>query len=202
VFDDVLRALKDRALAPLARALGTAISPTTVSLLSFAAGLAAALLLVRRSYLAALASWWLSRLLDGLDGTLARVQGRSSDLGGYLDLLLDFFVYALVPIGLVVGAPSAASLYALGFLLGAFYVNAASWMYLAAILERRGKGAVTSGQATTVATPPGLIAGTETIVFYTLFMLWPERAPALFAVMGALVVVGVGQRIVWAVRHL
>lgn len=202
MFDDALRALKDRLLAPLARALGPGMSPLGVTLASFLAGLVAAGLLARRSYGAALAAWLANRFLDGLDGTLARVQGRTSELGGYLDLLLDFAVYALVPIALVLGTPSAASWRALTFLLGAFYVNAASWMYLAAVLERRGRGAATRHELTTVTMPAGIVAGTETLVFYTAFMLWPGRAATLFTLMGILVLGGVGMRVVWAWRHL
>ncbi|MBK8027251.1 MAG: CDP-alcohol phosphatidyltransferase family protein [Chloroflexi bacterium] len=29
--------------------------------------------------------------MDGLDGTVARISGRQSDLGAYLDIVLDFF---------------------------------------------------------------------------------------------------------------
>jgi len=202
VFDDVFRALKDRLLAPLARGLGPGVSPLAVTLLSFLAGLLAAGLLARRSYEAALAAWLASRFLDGLDGTLARVHGRSSELGGYLDLLLDFAVYALVPVALVLGAPSPANWRALSFLLSAFYVNAASWMYLAAVLERRGRGAAARNELTTVTMPAGIVAGTETIVFYTAFMLWPGHAATLFTLMGILVLGGVGVRVVWAWRHL
>ncbi|WP_346401878.1 CDP-alcohol phosphatidyltransferase family protein [Escherichia coli] len=47
----------------------------------------------------ALSSFWLNRLLDGLDGALARRRGLT-DAGGFLDISLDFLFYALVPLGL------------------------------------------------------------------------------------------------------
>jgi len=202
MFDDLLRDLKDRVLAPVARAIGGRVSPLAISLIGFGAGLAAVPFLLRRQYGAALACWLANRILDGLDGTLARVQGRSSDLGAYLDLLLDFVVYAALPIALALGQPSPLLLVALGFLLGTFYLNAASWMYLAAILERRGRGATATGERTQVTMPPGLVAGTETILFYAAFMLWPPQAAPLFVVMTGLVLVGVVQRVLWAHRHL
>ncbi len=87
-------------------------------------------------------------------------------------------------------------------LLGSFFVNAASWMYLSAVLERRGAGARARGELTTVTMPPGLIAGAETVVLYTLFLLVPSRLAELFALMAALVYATVVQRLVWAWRHL
>ena len=202
MFDDLLRALKDRLLAPVARALGPSCPPALVSLAALAAGVTAAWLAAERSYAWALAAWLTNRVLDGLDGAVARAQGRASDLGGYLDLLCDFAVYALLPIGLVVGAPTTDGWRALAILLAAFYLNAASWMYLAAVLERRGQGAAASGQLTSVAMPPGLVAGTETIAFYTLLLLLPSRVVVIFLAMAALVLAGVVQRAVWAVRRL
>lgn len=202
MFDHFLRALKDRLLAPLARALGPALHPNVVSALAFLVGVAAAAMAQRGAFGAALALWLANRALDGLDGTLARVHGTASDLGGYLDILLDFAVYALVPLALVAGTTSRAVALAGVFLEGTFFVNAASWMYLSAILERRAQGAAARGERTTVTMPPGLVAGAETVVLYSLFLLFPGRLAELFTLMGALVLVNVVQRFVWATRHL
>ena len=43
--------------------------------------------------------WWLSRILDGLDGAYARLTGKSSDFGGYFDIIIDFTTYAVIPLG-------------------------------------------------------------------------------------------------------
>jgi phosphatidylglycerophosphate synthase len=201
VFDDLLRAVKDRLLAPVAGALG-ACPPVLITLAALAAGIAAAWFAAQRSYPWALAAWLANRVLDGLDGAVARTHGRSSDFGGYLDILCDFAVYALVPIGLVVGDPAPDAWRALALLLASFYLNAASWLYLAAILERRGRGVAVSGQVTSIAMPAGLVAGTETIVFYALFLLLPSYVVPLFLTMAGLVLAGVTQRAVWAGRTL
>ncbi len=202
MFDDLLRSLKDRLLEPLARALGPRCPPAAVSLAALAAGFGAAWLAAEQRYTWALVAWLVNRVLDGLDGVLARVYGRASDLGGYLDILCDFAVYALVPIGLVIGAPTPEAWRALAVLLASFYLNAASWMYLAALLERRGQGAAPPDRVTSVAMPAGLVAGTETIVFYLLFLLFPSQLVPLFFTMAALVLVGVTQRAIWAGRRL
>jgi phosphatidylglycerophosphate synthase len=143
-----------------------------------------------------------NRVLDGLDGTLARVQGRQTDLGGYVDLLLDFVVYAAIPIGLAVGLGDDRTLVAALVLLASFYVNAASWMYLSAVLERRDAGTRARGELTTVAMPPGLIGGTETMVCYAAFFLLPRYLVPLFWLMSSLVLLTAVQRLAWAVRRL
>jgi phosphatidylglycerophosphate synthase len=202
VFDVLLRALKDRLLEPLARLLGPGVAPNAVTVLAWLVGLGAGAAGWRRAYGLALVLWALNRLLDGLDGSLARVHGRQTDFGGYLDILLDFAVYTAVPTGLALGQPTFPVLAACAALLGSFFVNAASWMYLSAVLERRGAGAAARGERTTVTMPPGLIAGAETVVLYTLFLLVPSRLAELFALMAVLVYATVAQRLVWAHRHL
>jgi hypothetical protein len=50
--------------------------------------------------------------------------------------------------------------------------------------------------------PPGLVAGTETVVFYSLFLVWPAQQITLFSVMATLVFGNVALRLLWAKRHL
>lgn len=199
MLDAELRAYKDRALSPLAGWLRPWAHPDALSLLGLGIGVGCAAALYHRAYLLGLGLWLLNRLADGVDGLVARMQQRQSDRGGYLDLLADFLVYALIPVGLGLGHPErAAVLPALVGLLAAFYVNAASWMVLAAILEKRRAASAT----TAVVIPAGLIEGGETVVFYTLFILFPAHLQPLFLLMTALVAVTVVARAGWAVRRL
>lgn len=200
MLDATLRPFKDAALARPARRLGRWVSPGAVTAAALAAGLAAAGMAGRRLYGAALALWLVGRLLDGLDGAVARQRGRADDLGAYLDMVADTLVYAAIPLGIAVGVDERATWIAAGFLLASFYVNSVSWTYLSAVLEKRGQGAITTGESTAITMPPALIEGTETIVFFTLFLLVPGSAPWTFSVMAVLVGAGVGQRVVWARR--
>lgn len=216
MFDTTLRRVKDRVGKPLAGRMKR-VSPNTVSLAAFGAGILTAILAARGMYLWALTFWLISRALDGLDGLLARMHDRQSDFGGYLDILLDFVVYAAVPIGIVLSIPSLERYLALAFMLAAFYVNGASWMYLAAILEKRSTpiagmpphpGEREAPQAsrdpaappgmTSVIMPSGLVGATETILAYCAFLLWANQAAILFTIFGALVVFTTLQRLVWA----
>ncbi len=202
MFDEWFRLQKERWFRPIAAAVGSWCSPLTITLLALLAGIASAVAAAFAVWSVALLLWLLNRILDGFDGTLARVQRRQSDLGGYLDIVLDFVVYAAVPLGIAIALDSRATWLALAVLQATFFVNSASWMYLAAVLERRGQGAASRGEMTTVTMPRGLVAGTETVIFFTLFLIWPAHFVALAAIMAAGVAVGIMQRIVWAARHL
>jgi phosphatidylglycerophosphate synthase len=186
VFDHFLRERKDRLLAPIARRVGRRISPSTITVLALLVGLAAAYGASRRAYGLALGLWWVNRCFDGFDGTLARVAGTAGDFGAYLDIVFDFVVYVAIPIGLVIASPDPRAPLATILLLASFYVNAATWMALSATPDK---------------SPPGLIAGAETVVFYSLFLALPGQLVLLFRIMAALVALTALQRIAWAARH-
>lgn len=188
MFDSTLRPLKDRLSAPLADAVGKRLAPDTVSLLALIAGLGCAASLGLGYRWLALALWLLNRLLDGLDGLIARSSGRTSDAGAYLDIMLDFTVYAALPLAMVWPEPALA--YSVALLLGVFYINSASWMYLSALFEKRGAGATARGEATSVSMPRGLVEGSETIVFYTLLILFPTWRLVLMLLFAFLTLAG------------
>lgn len=199
MLDAPLRRLKDRLGAPLAQRLRY-LSPTAVSLLGLLVGLLAAVCAFAHFYPAALGLWILNRLLDGLDGLLARLHNKQSDFGGYVDILTDFIVYAALPLGLVAGSPSSERYLALAFMLASFYVNTASWMYLAAILEKR--AAHDADTQTTIVMPAGLIGGFETILAYGIFLLFPTYITILFSIFAMLVFITIIQRLVWARKNV
>lgn len=201
MFDHLLRGVKDRLLAPLA-ALLRDVPPNMLSLIALLLGLAAAVSAAGGRWGAGLAFWLANRVVDGLDGSVARLADTQSDFGGYLDILLDFVVYAAIPLGFAVHSVDRGVLVMAVLLEGSFFVNACSWMYLSAVLEKRASGAASTGELTTVTMPPALVAGFETIVFFCLFFLFPERLVTLFALMSGLVGINVIQRLIWARKVL
>jgi phosphatidylglycerophosphate synthase len=202
VIDKFLRVPKESVLNPLATHVLHPFHPTAITVVAAGIGVIAAVAAWQQWYLLALGLWLTNRVLDGLDGTVARINQKQSDLGGYLDIVLDMLVYAAIPLGLAIGVNSIPVYISLGFLFGAFYINGASWMYLAALLEKRKHGAAAQGEMTTVTMPGGLIEGTETIIFFCLFLLFPGWLVELYAAMAVLVLFTTGQRIVWAVHNL
>ncbi len=200
MLDRWLRVPKEQILAALVPPLER-VHPTTITVVAAGVGLAAAGAAAASLYLPALGLWLLNRTLDGLDGTVARRTGKQSDIGGYLDILLDFVVYAAIPLGLAYAAGSLAAWAAVAVLLAAFYVNAGSWLYLAALLEKRNAGAAAQGELTTVTMPPALIEGTETVIFYIVLLLFPAWLVPFALTMAALTLFSSVQRVWWAARH-
>ena len=199
MFDTYLRRLKDQLIEPLAAPLGS-VSPALLTLLGLLTGLTAAWLAAIGSVLPSLLVWFLSRVLDGLDGLVARRFNKQSDFGGYLDIVCDFAVYAAVPIGLTLAHPTTTNFIALAVMLSAFYINAASWMYLSALLEKR--SARDASTQTSIIMPNGLVGATESITAFCIFLLFPAHIAPLFGIFSALVFFTVIQRLVWAWRNL
>lgn len=198
MLDLRLRATKERLVEPAAAGIARWVGPTALTIGSLGLAIACAgLSWTGRSWLA-LAAWLLSRLLDGLDGPVARARGQASDFGGYLDIVGDTVGYALVPLGVALGVDQRSTWIALGALLASFFVNSISWTYLAAVLEKHGRGASATGEMTSITMPPALIEGSETIVLFSLFVAFPGLATWWFAGMATLVAVNVVQRVVWA----
>jgi phosphatidylglycerophosphate synthase len=202
MLDPIARPLKDALLAPFVRIFAS-VHPHAISTLALAVGLACAASAAYGAFAAAIGLWTLNRVLDGLDGTVARRTGKQTDLGGYLDLVFDFVVYAAVPLGVAAGAaqPGISAWPAAAFLLASFYVNAASWLYLSAVLEKRATAAARD-RDTAVVMPEGIIAGTETVFFFFLFLLFPSSSPVLFSVMAVLVMATALQRVILAVTRI
>ena len=199
MFDTYLRNQKDRIAKPLARRLKF-LSPNAASVLGVLLALVSAVLAAHHIYFWGLAFWLLSRALDGLDGLLARLHQKQTDFGGYLDIILDFVAYAAVPLGFALDAASQTVWLALAVLLSSYYINAASWMYLAAILEKR--AARDPETTTSIVMPSGLVGALESIVTYSLFFILPNYLFWIFLVFSALVFLTVVQRLIWAYKTL
>ena len=145
--------------------------------------------------------WLLNRILDGLDGVVARRHDKQSDFGGYLDLFFDFLVYLAVPISFAVAMPATPLiLWALAGLLASYYLNTMTWMGLSALLEKRQMQAKI--RQTSMEMPTGLIEGAETIVLYTLFFVSPQYIAIQFGLMATLVLFTAIQRLLWTYRHI
>ncbi len=199
MFDTYLRNAKDRLAEPLARRMAF-FSPNMASILGVSFALVSAFLAAHESYFCGLAIWLLSRILDGLDGLLARLHNKQTDFGGYLDIILDFIAYAAIPLGFGLGAASQSVYLALAVLLSSYYVNSASWMYMAAILEKR--AARHPATTTTIIMPAGLVGGFETIATYSLFFIFPQYIVQIFVIFSTLIFITVIQRLIWAYQTL
>lgn len=201
MLDATLRPTKDRVLAPLARSVLGEVHPAVFTAASLLFTLGAAVAAWEQRPLVAVAFWLVGRLADGLDGAIARARGRSTDLGGLLDIVGDTIGYAAIPLGIAAGLDTRSGWIVVAVLLATFYVNAVSWTYLSALIEKR-RTQAGGEMATSVAMPRGLIEGTETIIFFTLALAVPEIATEVLAVMAGLVAVTALERVLVARRLL
>ncbi|MEZ4618889.1 MAG: CDP-alcohol phosphatidyltransferase family protein [Caldilineaceae bacterium] len=135
--DAYLRRQKDRLLTPMAGPIFASVHPNSVSIVAMIIGLGSVAAIMLQLYWVALGLWAINRVLDGLDGVIARVHQKQSDFGGFLDLFLDFVIYLTVPIAFIWAMPSTVNLWAGIALLGSYVMNSISWTTLAALLEKR-----------------------------------------------------------------
>jgi len=201
MLDLLTRQLKEQILAPFVM-LFRNVHPNVLTLFSLVLGVLCALFAAMNFMGVAVALWLLNRSFDGLDGVVARKFNKTSDFGGYLDIICDFTVYALIPIGIVVANPSNTKFIILALLEGTYFVNAGGLFYLSAILEKAQAGAKQNKELTSVTFPSALIEGTETVVFYSLFLLAPQFVEMLFSTFAIGVTVTILQRLFWAYQHL
>ena len=97
MLDASLRRVVDRPLALAAgRLVALGVHANGITVAGFGAGLMAAAAIATGHYWVGLGLVIANRLLDGLDGAVARLT-RPTDLGAFLDIAFDFIFYASVP---------------------------------------------------------------------------------------------------------
>ena len=186
MFDAAILPVQHRLLDPPARWLARrGVRADVLTVAGFGIGIAAFSLLAAGWPLAGLAAIAVNRLIDGLDGAVARAS-RPTDRGAFADIAFDFLFYALVPLGFAIADPAANALPA-AVLIAAFIGTGSSFLAFAVIAVQRGltaerypsKGIFYLG---------GLAEGAETIAVFFAMCLLPGWFPVLaygFAVLCA-----------------
>jgi len=166
------------------------ITPDQVTLFGFAIGLLAVPLLAQQLWLWALLMIVLNRILDGLDGALARYQQTANAAGGFLDICVDFLFYAAIPLGFALADPQQNALPAAA-LLTVFIGTGSSFLAFAIPAEKLNLPRPQFANKSFYFLN-GLTEGTETIAFFVAFCIWPAYFPELaygFAILAAITVV-------------
>ncbi|WP_425066231.1 CDP-alcohol phosphatidyltransferase family protein [Reyranella sp.] len=179
MLDPVLRRWID---PPLDRAgawlAAWGISANAITLTGLGVGLLAVPLLAFGQYGMALLVILLNRLLDGLDGAVAR-HTRPSAFGGYLDIVCDMIFYAAVPLGFALAQSDNAVWAAL--LLASFVGTCASFLGRAILAAGRRERDPGKRGRKSFFHAAGIIEGTETILAFVFFCLLPQLFPWLAA---------------------
>lgn len=173
------------------------VGADALSFTGFAVGILAAMLVATGLFGWGLVAILFSRLIDGLDGAVARLT-RPTDRGGFLDITLDFLFYASIPLAFAVADPARNAL-AAAALLAAFMGTGSSFLAFASIAAKRGM--------TSTAYPDksfyflgGLTEAGETLAFFIAMCLWPQHFAWLAWSFCALCVLTIAMRIYWGWR--
>ena len=198
MFDAQLRPLIDRLLNPIGRGLVTlGVTANQVTMIGAAFGLIAAGCAAAGLFYPAL--WFViaNRFIDGLDGAVARAS-RSSDFGGYLDIVSDFIFYSAIPLAFAVARPETAL--AAAFLIFSFIGTATSFLGFAILAEKHQVTTQIRGKKAFYYLG-GLTEGTETILLFLAMLVWPDYFSVMSILFGILCWVTTGTRIYAAYRQ-
>ena len=170
------------------------MSANMVTVLGFGLGVLAFAAITQEMFVAAFILIALNRIGDGIDGAIARHEGMS-DFGGYLDIVLDFIFYALIPLGFAIQNPENAL--AAAVLIVSFVGTGSSFLAYAIIAEKRGMSTEIRGKKSLYYLG-GLTEGTETIAVLLAICVWPEFFSIFAYIFAILCGVTTVTRITWA----
>lgn len=170
------------------------ITANTVTVGGFAVGVLALPALAMDWPGVALVCIAINRVSDGLDGAVARINGKT-DFGAYLDIVLDFIFYGLVVLGFALRDPGDAIVAAA--LIVSFIGTGASFLAFAVIAAKTGIETAHRGEKSFFYSG-GLAEGTETILFFAVICLQPEWFAPAAVVFMAMCWITVAMRIVQA----
>jgi len=177
MLDGLMRRFIDPTLDEIGRRLAQArVSADALTVIGLVAGLGCAAAVAAGADGLALLLLLASRLLDGLDGAVARASQRT-DRGGFLDIVFDFAFYGALPLGFALRDPGINALPA-ALLLFSFYVNGASFLAFAAVAAKRGLETNVRGVKSIYFTA-GLAEGTETILAFAVMIVRPAWFPII-----------------------
>lgn len=191
MLDAKLRPLIDPPLNAVGRMLaGVGVTANALTFTGLALGLAGAGAIAMGHIGWGLALIIANRVLDGLDGAVARARGPS-DLGGYLDIVADFAFYVSVP--LAFGILGAANTLPALVLVASFVLTGVSFLAFAVIAGKRGAETQAHGKKSFFYST-GLAEGAETIAVFIAMCLWPQWFGAIAYAYAGLCVLTVFQR--------
>ncbi|MBU0463936.1 MAG: CDP-alcohol phosphatidyltransferase family protein [Proteobacteria bacterium] len=150
------------------------VKPDQVTITGFGIGLLAFFSLWMNWYIMALFFIILNRIMDGLDGALARLT-EHTDAGGFLDICLDFIFYSAVVAGFALADQQNNALAAV-VLLFCFVGTGTSFLAFAVMAQKHDLKSMTYPHKTMYYIG-GLTEGTETILFFVIICIFPDHFP-------------------------
>ncbi len=191
MLDAKLRPYIDPPLNAVGRKLaGFGISANMVTVAGLLVGLGGAFAVYVQNYWWALLLIILSRVLDGLDGAVARATKKTA-FGGYLDIVADFIFYVSIPLAFGYADPHNMP-FALA-LIAAFTITGISFLAYAVTAAEQGAATEAHGEKSFFYST-GVAEGTETILFFILMCSLPQYFDVLASLFTGLCIITVLQR--------
>ncbi len=153
------------------------IKPNAITIVAFAIGLFSAIFIGINKPLVALILLWISGLLDVLDGSVARLTGKSSAGGAYMDLIFDRMVEAFIIFGFTILAPANYIAYILFYISVIF--NFTTFILAGALFKN------TSEKSMHYDT--GIAERTETFIVFSLMLIFKNQINSILMVFNAII---------------
>lgn len=171
MLDAFMRPIIDPPLSRIARAMvSLGIRANVITLIGFVCGLVAMTFIAFGAYFLGGIAFCVNRLLDGLDGAVARHMGPT-DRGGFLDIVCDFIIYAGIVFAFSIGN-NAYAFYA-SFLIFSFVGPITSFLAYAIIAAKKNIITEKRGKKSFYHLG-GLCEGTETTMILLLMCFFPN----------------------------
>jgi phosphatidylglycerophosphate synthase len=198
MLDTLMRPLIDRPLDAAGRTLARGgVGANMVTMTGLGAGLLAAAAIALGFFKLAVPLVILNRIIDGLDGAVARAS-LPTDRGGYLDIVIDYVFYASVPLAFAIFDPAVNAVPAAA-LLASFCLTCSSFLAFATIAAKRGMETAAQGRKSFFYST-GIVEGTETIAFFLAMVIFPAWFATLAWLFFALCLLTAIQRTALAVK--
>lgn len=126
----------------------------------------------------------LNRIFDALDGAIAR-KTKLTSFGGFLDISLDFIIYAGVPFSFAVYNPGQNA-FACCFLCFSYIGPITTFLAYAIIAAKNQVKPNTDQGIKSFYYVAGICEGSETIIAMVLMLLFPNLVPVICYVFGFL----------------
>ena len=171
------------------------LTPNQMTGIGFVIGVGACVFVATGRWYIGLGMWLLNRIVDGLDGPLARRVGPT-ELGGFFDIMADFAIYGGIVLAIGFHVPEARVAALVLFLM--YYLNGSGFLAWSSIAERLQQ----HDSERTFHFPTSLAEGTETIVVMSLILLIGSFTEEILWIWSAAVAISVVQRIFYVRRSL
>jgi phosphatidylglycerophosphate synthase len=198
MFDRSIQRLTQKPLSFVGKFLLKIFKPNQITIIGFFFGIVMCFLIFIHSYFLAILFLFLNRLCDGLDGVMAR-QTSPSPLGAYLDIILDFIIYAAFV--LVFSLQNEINLLTGVFLLFSYICTGTTFLTQAIIqpqldYSQQDHDDVKDEIPKSFIYASGLIEGSETIFFMFICLILPKAFPILGFLFGILCLITAIARVI------